>query len=261
MQLHEFPSVSARPDPLRARIGRLIETVGTPKFEDEMFYLVHKAIDCEHLTAFAVSDSGPAEMLFAANAGRLPVARTLAQKYLSHYWMLDPANAIELDPEDDTHVAFSILPGDISDGSYRHDCYTSVRLRDRFTVMRRHGERSVRLNFYRGAGSAPFEAQAIDCITGSADLLISLLMKHAADKVPESGETAPKVLRDRLHLLEPNMPKRETEVCTAITLGMTSEAIALHLGISVNTVLTYRKRAYARLGISCQNELLRLVLS
>ena len=44
-------------------------------------------------------------------------------------------------------------------------------------------------------------------------------------------------------------------------LGMTSEAIGLKLGISVNTVLTYRKRAYGRLRISCQNELMRLVLS
>ena len=120
----------------------------------------------------------------------------------------------------------------------------------------------MRLNFYRSARSGHFEAQAIDCITNSADLLISLLMKHAVSAVPVTDDQiVPKVWCDRLRLLEPNMPKRETEVCAAITLGMTSEAIALNLGISVNTVLTYRKRAYARLGISCQNELLRLVLS
>ena len=237
MQVHEFQGSFGRPDPLRAQIGRLIEVVGTPKFEDEMFYLVHRAIDCEHLTAFAVSDSGSADVLFAANAGNLPVASAIAQKYVSHYWMLDPANAIEADRDDDSHVAFSILPGDITDGSYRRD-------------------------FYRGARSGHFEAQSIDCIMNSADLLISLLMKHAVSTVPVTTERlVPKVWCDRLRLLEPNMPKRETEVCAAITLGMTSEAIALNLGISVNTVLTYRKRAYARLGISCQNELLRLVLS
>ena len=56
------------------------------------------------------------------------------------------------------------------------------------------------------------------------------------------------------------MPEREAEVCTAIMLGMTSEAIAIKLGISVNTILTYRKRAYGRLNISCQNELMRLIL-
>ena len=42
---------------------------------------------------------------------------------------------------------------------------------------------------------------------------------------------------------------------------MSSEAIALTLGISVNTVLTYRKRAYTRLGICSQNELVRFIYS
>ena len=39
------------------------------------------------------------------------------------------------------------------------------------------------------------------------------------------------------------------------------EAIASKLGIRLNTILTYRKRAYARLNISSQLELLRLVFS
>jgi DNA-binding CsgD family transcriptional regulator len=42
--------------------------------------------------------------------------------------------------------------------------------------------------------------------------------------------------------------------------GLTSERIALKLGVSLNTVLTYRKRAYFRLRISSQNDLLRLML-
>jgi len=46
-----------------------------------------------------------------------------------------------------------------------------------------------------------------------------------------------------------------------VMMGRNSEAIALALGISVNSVLTYRKRAYAWLGISSRNELIRLILS
>jgi DNA-binding CsgD family transcriptional regulator len=37
--------------------------------------------------------------------------------------------------------------------------------------------------------------------------------------------------------------------------GLTSAGIALDLRISLNTVLTYRKRAYGRLGVSSQAEL------
>lgn len=36
--------------------------------------------------------------------------------------------------------------------------------------------------------------------------------------------------------------------------------IALELGAGINIVLTYRKRAYARLGISSQNELMRILM-
>jgi LuxR family transcriptional regulator, activator of tox operons len=65
----------------------------------------------------------------------------------------------------------------------------------------------------------------------------------------------------RLRQVMPQLKRRESDVCIGIVRGKSSEAIALALGISVNTVLTYRKRAYARLGISSHNELIRLVLS
>lgn len=53
---------------------------------------------------------------------------------------------------------------------------------------------------------------------------------------------------------------RERQVCRHILLGLSSEAISQALGISVHSTLTYRKRAYERLGISAQNELFGIVL-
>ena len=53
---------------------------------------------------------------------------------------------------------------------------------------------------------------------------------------------------------------REKEVCLRILSGFSSEAIAAELGISLHSTLTYRKRAYERLGISSQSELFAIVL-
>jgi DNA-binding CsgD family transcriptional regulator len=53
---------------------------------------------------------------------------------------------------------------------------------------------------------------------------------------------------------------REQEVCRHILSGFSSEAISQGLGISLHSTLTYRKRAYERLGISSQNELFAIVL-
>jgi DNA-binding CsgD family transcriptional regulator len=51
------------------------------------------------------------------------------------------------------------------------------------------------------------------------------------------------------------LTRREAEVCTGIVLGYTILGLSMNLGISVNTVATHRKRAYAKLRISSQNEL------
>jgi DNA-binding CsgD family transcriptional regulator len=45
-----------------------------------------------------------------------------------------------------------------------------------------------------------------------------------------------------------------------VLAGMTSEGIALDLGIALSSVLTYRKRGYARLGVTSQAELFALCL-
>lgn len=54
---------------------------------------------------------------------------------------------------------------------------------------------------------------------------------------------------------EASITPREAEVCASIVLGYTVLGISMNLGISINTVATHRKRAYAKLRISSQNEL------
>ena len=53
---------------------------------------------------------------------------------------------------------------------------------------------------------------------------------------------------------------REREVTQLILRGHSSESIGFNLGISLGTVKTHRKNAYAKLGISSQSELLSLFL-
>lgn len=261
MEVHSVPAARATPDPLRAHIGRLIEVVGTPRFEREIFQAACTAINCRHLTAYAFSKDGP-RLLLAANAGSLPIARSIADKYLAHYWRLDPAIGADELCNKNTNVGIRIAPDeDIDDVTYRHECYTAVHMMDRFTLMQRCGAEVYRVHFLTGGRYGRFAPADVDHIMNSADLLLSLIIKHDAAGLCTHDKLTQQVFQARLRLIEPSMPDREAEVCTAIMLGMTSEAIALKLGISVNTVLTYRKRAYGRLNISCQNELLRLILS
>jgi DNA-binding CsgD family transcriptional regulator len=246
---------------MRHGIGRLIELVGTSRFEEEVFNTAREATRCEHLTAFAARNSSRPRVLFAANVGPSPVAKNVAKKYLTRYWSLDPARRLDkARPRSQRDIAIRIVSSDIADGGYRDECYTSVKLIDRFTVMQRRYHETVCLNFYRGVRSGPFGGSDIERIVNTSDLIIALMMKQEST-APNDDTDASGAFVERLCLIAPSLPPREAEICGAIAAGMTSEAIALTLGISINTVLTYRKRAYLRLGVSSQNELLRLVLS
>jgi DNA-binding CsgD family transcriptional regulator len=261
MEVIDLPKTCRIDDPWRANVDRLIGAVATPRFESELFAISRAAINCEHVTAFAVRQNAAPRVLIAANAGSALVAKPLAQKYIAEYWDLDPANHTT-GPDENKRVALRIVPdADINYEPYRNDCYTNLRIADRFTIMQRHGDDLYRLNFYAGAGFGRFAEADVDRMASSGDLLMSLLIKNDAANAERSEAWTPQALLTRLRLVAPDMPTREAEVCTAIMLGMTSEAIGLKLGISVNTVLTYRKRAYGRLNISCQNELMRLILS
>src|SRR3974390_374974 len=67
MELHRFPDRQPPIDPLFAHVARLVEVVGTTKFETKMFEVLREAINCDHLTAFAFSDHRPPRVLIAAN--------------------------------------------------------------------------------------------------------------------------------------------------------------------------------------------------
>ena len=247
-------------DPLRASLGRLIEVVGTPKFEDEIFAAARGAFNCEHISALSVADAASPRILMSATNGPMAIPHEVAEKYVIRYWDLDPANRTTPALQREQSFGLRIFADeDITDDHYRDECYTAYRLIERVSIVRRSDTNLYRLNFYAG-GRHGFADSDISRIMGSADLLLALLVKHDATGFETTEERASASYRNRLRLVSPKMPQREAEVCTAIMLGMTSEAIALKLGISVNTVLTYRKRAYGRMNISCQNELMRLIL-
>ena len=63
------------------------------------------------------------------------------------------------------------------------------------------------------------------------------------------------IFQRKLYLLELGLTERERRVCALAMTGVSIEGSAYELGIKKSSVITYRKRAYARLGISSLNEL------
>ena len=70
---------------------------------------------------------------------------------------------------------------------------------------------------------------------------------------------AKSLLEERFAARCPALTPRERQVCARAALGMSVEATALDLAIAKTSVVTFRQRAYRRLGVTSPFELCRLV--
>lgn len=80
-----------------------------------------------------------------------------------------------------------------------------------------------------------------------------------ADATTRPKDVLLQFYRQRLLALDRGLTGREIDVCARSLSGMTAEGIGLELEIKKSSVVTYRKRAYERLGISSQHELFRML--
>lgn len=260
MEVQRFDAARAALQAGMAAWPRVIEAVGTSSFDRELYRVAHEISQCQTMTAFAHRFDGPPQILAAANEGPLPVAWQVGATYLRRYWELDPIYVMsEQDVRSAPAIAVRVSPRDIAHSAYRYDCFTAQNVIDRLSVLRYRSGTTMRLNFYRARSMGRFSDGAIDAIMRNTDMIAALVARHQTFGAASSGCNDPEAIACRLLVVAPSMPERERQVCAGIVRGLSSEAIALALSISVNTVLTYRKRAYTRLNISSQNELMRLV--
>ena len=239
----------------------LIDALGTARFESSMLTLARHAIRCTHLSAFSVSRTQPPRLVIAASDGASPSAHRIASKYISEYWSLDPANrVIATEPRVGQGATIRMQPREVEDVLYQRDCYLSARLVDRVSIVKSRAEQVVRLNFYRNRTQGRFADPDIDEISKMADMLIHTVSKHDALAPSHSNEDRHRQYRDRLALAAPQLTEREVQVCAGIVRGLSSAAIASSMDLSINTVLTHRRRAYEKLGVSSLNELSHMLL-
>jgi DNA-binding CsgD family transcriptional regulator len=102
----------------------------------------------------------------------------------------------------------------------------------------------------------------VESRTGNSSMIAAKYVAHAANdgRTLFMAEDRHRQYCGRLALLAPQLTEREIQVCAGIVCGLSSNAIAGSLGLSVNTVLTHRRRAYAKLRVSSLNELSHMLL-
>ncbi|CCM79938.1 MULTISPECIES: helix-turn-helix transcriptional regulator [Rhizobium] len=122
---------------------------------------------------------------------------------------------------------------------------------------------TAEIGLYRATDRGGFADEAIRLFQARMPVIEAAF--HAywsySESRPASEEEAPRPnARIGFETFGACLTSREREVVTMILRGHSSESISYNLGISITTVKTHRKRAYEKLNISTQAELLSLFL-
>jgi DNA-binding CsgD family transcriptional regulator len=255
------------------RLGDLLLTIGSQDFGPAFYDLFRDLLRADECTVFTFPDPAtPSSLLVEGDSDSTrQVARKLANDYVTSGFLNDP-NLLKKSGNENLDIYITDA-NEIFDADYRKHYYDGPELIHELVVLATVGGTLYYVSFYRRGNNSSFGENELDIMRQIASFMVKALHRHSeiAEKAPNPTKLnfvhAPanmsaklrKTTQDYLRgvLMEGpgKLSHREAEICAGIIMGYSTEAISLNCTISVNTVATHRKRAYAKLGISSQNEL------
>lgn len=244
----------------------LIGAIGEEGFGSQLLNFLANACGAEHCAVFRFIDQTPVGVAAASIDGTDTALRQVHIYIDRKIWKTDPllseANQLvgRIEP--------SLLKMDVlnlPDNELRHLVYEKEHIRERILMCGDISGTRVGLSLLRSEERGPFDTAEIQNLTSISATLLSILVKHAGICLEARDLSVALTTLSEMEaciLAAPErLPRREAEVCARILYGISTAGIALDLNIGEETVMTYRKRAYQRLEIACQRELLLWYLS
>ena len=261
---------------LKAYIGDLatvVRALGSGTFQPQLMAWLNVVIPVDHCVVFTYSEEGEAGHLFTHTQMAPQRAEDLARDYVERFYRQDP-NYVTAQDMGDAEFA-QLTRRDLQedyDPAYTNHFFDRNELIDKASSVGRIEDGQVCCNFYRMAGSGTYsddDLAALDALLPLATALVSshYALAKARGLVALDNGSDNIINQSIVHtIISKSSPPfdvltdRERQVCERILLGYTSTGIGLDLDIAPTSVVTYRKRAYEKLGISSQNELFALCL-
>ncbi|MGV6871954.1 response regulator transcription factor [Pseudochelatococcus sp. B33] len=226
-------------------LAQIIQDIGEEEFFSSLFNALNKLLGVDYLACYRHSDHQLQEISSETTASALiprPIMCQLqnVRRYLMQADQLPRFAVVNL-------LAAETVKG-FTPPSFSEVLIFTKRGAERFCIrVLRHNRRP------------PLSRSLLGEMEERFSILLTMLAKHinlARQKTDLTPALASgKMIEDCL-LNATDLSRRESEVCSRILLGATTCEIAEELGIGKESVMTYRKRAYRRLSISSQRELL-----
>lgn len=225
----------------------LLETLGQPDFFEQFLHWLHQQLLTDQCMLFFCANDQQVSTLLYRDFSADISARQLALAYISERQYLHDPNFERLRQcqpgQIMTQHLQELLP--TMGLAYQKRFFAEPGFEDKWSILFRADNGRYYLNLYsrRGNFRQHLGAQESAC----ARLLATLISKHYLlnQALLSQGTLA-------------FLSERERQVCEATLAGKKAEAIAHELGVAASSIVTYRKRAYEKLGISSRAQLFAL---
>ncbi len=237
-------------DPDRA--AALLDARDPAVFSDRLLEAAHTVAGIEELFAFRVGEGAPETLALSSELAEAPER---AGAYARRFHRSDPAVSARLAARQGTGFVCRIPAAAIALGTYRKLCFERPRFSEKICFGWRAPAHSLVVNFYLRRTGAEVDMAQLGALAQVAITGLTRLMRQRAEGAPLVQQ-----VERRLAEAHRRLTPREREVCARTLTGRTAREIGEELGLGVGTVLTYRQRAYQKLGVSKANDLLAAVM-
>lgn len=235
-------------------VGELIGALGRSDFPVRFARACQVLFRAELATAFSV-DKGRAACLLASRRDGTDLTPDRSRFFELYYDARDPFLP-KAQASGAAYVDCLVRSNEVHDAVYRQRMFADVCADAKISILSRRYARQWYFNFYvrSRVGSGLTDVMAL--LNGHRAILTETLAAHGrtigdATMLASGSQSIETAIRQRFPILS----RREVEVCAWTATGSSVEDIAAGLNISPTTVATFRRRAYAKLGIGSQKEL------
>lgn len=230
--------------------------------------LVGAQVPLAQCTIFAFEAGRQPSIVAVGDRSRTQELPDIAEAYVDRFYRLDDSATVMASEfiaaqkegsETPRIVLHRQCARDIAHEAYRRICYSQPQVAERLSVMALfEGRRWLSVNFYRGEEHGLFDEAALDTVEAFAPLIVHAVRLH------HTGQAIHQNLADlllaRLIRRFPMLTQRDGDVVTALLDGLSTQAMAERLGLTLGSAQTYQKRVLRKLGVAGQRELLGLLM-
>lgn len=236
---------------------QLVETLGDEGFFGHLLAWLNQQLLTDQCMLFFCSNDNRVSTLLYKDFSADTSARQLALSYISERQYLHDPNFERLRLTPNQPAGPGLITQHLDDLiptmglAYRKRFFDEPGFLDKWSILFRSDNGRYYFNLYsrRGRFRSLFAANQTGLVQEqqTARLLATLISKHYRLNATQLSQGALAFLSER-----------ERQVCEAMLAGKKAEAIAHELGVAASSIVTYRKRAYEKLGISSKAQLFAL---